>query len=68
MWTHNLGRSLVNQIDGTLLLPRQHNYSPIGCPMLMLTFWNYLLLHINNTHSHYPSKSKPKNVKTSRNF
>ncbi len=38
--THNLGKSPANQIDGTCLLPKQHNHSLITCPMPMFTLWN----------------------------
>ncbi len=58
VWTHNLGRSPAYQIDGTLLLPKQHNRSLVACLMPMLALWNFLFpLHINNTRSHYPSRS-----------
>jgi hypothetical protein len=61
VWTHNLGKSPADQIDGTLLLPKQHNHFPVVCPMPMLALWNSPIpLHINNTHSHYLSKSMPK--------
>jgi hypothetical protein len=61
LWTHNLGRSPIDQIDGTLLFPKQHNHSPGACQMPMLTLWNsHVPLHTNNTHSHYPSRSMPK--------
>jgi hypothetical protein len=58
MQTHNLGRSHANQIDGTFLVPKKHDHSPSACSMPMFTLWNSPIpLHINNTHSHYPSKS-----------
>jgi hypothetical protein len=56
-----LGKSPADQIDGTLLLLKQHNHFPIACPMLMLVLWNSPVpLHINNTHSPYLSKSMPR--------
>jgi hypothetical protein len=50
LWIHNLKKSPIDQIDGIILLPKQHNHSPIACSMPILALWNFLV----PPHQQYP--------------